>query len=61
MKIIKRGELPQEKVYKETCSRCKSVLEFKHSELQWSPDPREPGAWFVVCPVCDNHVWGQTK
>ena len=61
MKIIKRGELPEEVVHHETCSRCKSELEFKHSEVQLSPDPRDSGQWFVICPVCTNHVWGRAK
>ena len=61
MKIIKRGELPQDKIHRETCDKCKSELEFKHSEVQWSPDQRDAGQWFVICPVCTNHVWGRTK
>lgn len=61
MKVIKRGELPQDKIHRETCDRCKSELEFKHSEVLWDPDPREAGQWYVLCPVCRNHVWGRGK
>lgn len=61
MKIIKRGELPEEKVYQETCSRCKSELEFKAGELRSSPDPRDQGECYVMCPVCNSHLWVRRK
>lgn len=61
MKIIKRGELPEEKTYQETCSRCKSVLEFQAGELRPSPDPRDQGECFVCCPVCQHTMWVKRK
>lgn len=61
MKIIKRGEPPQEKIHQQTCSHRKSELEFKQSEVQWSPDQRDIGQWFVICPVCTKHVWGTAE
>lgn len=61
MKVIKQGKPPEEKIHRETCGHCKSELEFKHSEVQWSPDPRDGARWFVICPVCTRHVWGRAR
>ena len=58
MKVIKQGQLPQDHIHRETCGHCKSELEFKHSEVLWSPDPRDGALWFVICPVCTRLVWG---
>jgi uncharacterized protein with PIN domain len=58
MKVIKRGELPQDKIHRETCNQCKSELEFKHSEVLWDLYPHGNGQWYVLCPVCKSHVWG---
>ena len=61
MKVIKQGQPPQDQIHRETCGHCKSELEFKHSEVQWSPDPRDGALWFVICPVCSKCVWGGSK
>ena len=58
MKIIKRGELPQEKVHRLTCSDCKTVFECTQEELKYEYDPREPNAtYYIECPVCNKYVW----
>lgn len=57
MKIIKRGELPQDKIHRETCEKCKSELEFKHSEVHQVSDPREGVLWSIECPVCRHKIW----
>lgn len=61
MKVIKQGQPPEDQIHRETCSHCKSELEFKHSEVQWSPDLRDGARWFVICPVCTWHVWGRAR
>lgn len=55
MKVVKQGKLPEDLIHR------RSELEFKHSEVQWSPDPRDGARWFVICPVCTRHVWGRSK
>ncbi len=57
MKIIERGELPQNRVHVETCRNCKSKLEFTQGECKHSPDPRDHNLWSVKCPVCNHDVW----
>lgn len=59
MKVIKQGTLPEEKIHRQSCSYCKSELEFKQAECEHSPDPRDRNLWFVKCPVCNHDVWVQ--
>ena len=57
VKIIKRGQLPGERVRKVTCSQCKSVLEVKESEWESTGDVREPNVVCVDCPVCKHKIY----
>lgn len=62
MKIIKRGELPQDEVRQDSCHKCKTVMEFKVSEILRSPDQRDPlGEGYVICPLCMSQVWVHRK
>jgi len=52
MKIITPGNLPEEKIYKTTCSNCKCVFEFAKKEGSIHSDQRE-GSWIEIsCPFC---------
>ena len=58
MKIIKRGNPNQVKIYRKACDRCGTVFEFSETELVtecWSTHnpPNETLTYtHVVCPVC---------
>ena len=53
MKIIKRGELPQNKTYQTKCRRCKTVFEFEKNEAQPFNDRGEM-VLVIDCPVCKH-------
>lgn len=54
MKIIKRGEIPEEKVYRHTCRTCKTVFECTKGEGKMNyGNQRDPGDFITInCPVC---------
>lgn len=59
MDIIQRGQHPNQKVYRGTCSACKTILQAVRGELKIENcnDPREPGEWAsAACPVCGESV-----
>jgi hypothetical protein len=54
MKVIERGTLPQERLWRGTCRSCGSKVEATEGELNHIDlgDQRDgPFAW-EVCPVC---------
>ena len=51
MKIIERGELPQNKTYQAKCHRCKTIFEFEKHEAQPFNDRGEM-VLAIDCPVC---------
>lgn len=59
MKIIKRGQIPEEKVYNKTCGRCHSELEFQQKELTHvdSDDQRDSNLGTISCPVCGDLIY----
>lgn len=48
MRIISRGTMPEDKLYKATCGYCKTVFECKKHEGQSYVN----GMLNVLCPVC---------
>lgn len=59
MKIIKKGILPQDKIYRGTCMRCKTVIEATQTEGRLSLTDRT-GVTMVeyTCPICSEIIWG---
>ena len=53
MKIIERGELPQNKTRQTKCSRCKTIFEFEKHEAQPFNDRNEM-VLAIDCPVCKH-------
>lgn len=51
MRIINKGELPQDKLYQTTCNQCKTEFEFKRSEGKMVNDRNEL-VLLIDCPVC---------
>lgn len=56
MRIIKKGKKPEEKKYRGTCGKCKTVVEFKRSEAKFIPDFRDGDFLTVTCPVCSYNI-----
>lgn len=49
MEIIERKAVP---IYESTCPECKSVLQYKRSEVSFTG--------YITCPVCGVGVWANT-
>jgi len=49
MEIIERKAVP---IYESICPECKSVLQYKKSEVRLGGH--------ITCPVCGETVWGST-
>lgn len=58
MKVIKRGVPPTERVWRGTCSNCKSTMEEMESKL-YAPthDQREGCMALEICPICGENFW----
>lgn len=52
MEIIRKGELPEEKVWRGECSYCKTVVEAKQKELEVTYDQRDGSYGSAKCPLC---------
>jgi len=53
MRIIVRGNLPGDQIYKATCSHCKTQFEcLKHEGDFFAGDQRDGPFLRVICPVC---------
>lgn len=60
MKILHRGQPPEDKEFTVTCSYCKSVLKFSQSEARESNGP-DGLSFSVKCPVCGSEVLADAK
>ena len=59
MKILERGTLPSNRVFRVSCNTCKSKLEFTAGEAKQDSDLRGGDTWWKVdCPVCKALVYG---
>lgn len=56
MKVLKRGELPEDKIHNIICHNCKSELEFYEKEARLVNDRNEI-CLVVTCPVCKQELW----
>ena len=56
MKFIKKGELPETKVFEGNCNNCKSVLEATKGELTTVTDCRNDIYFSADCLLCNNKV-----
>lgn len=59
VKIITPGNLPQNDVFKATCSSCQAVYEFARHEARLSTDQRDGDALITKCPQagCGHENW----
>jgi RNase P subunit RPR2 len=56
MRIIRRGVLPEEKIYRASCNHCKTEVEFTGAEGRLKYDQRDGNFYTVTCPVCNNLI-----
>lgn len=56
VKLIKRGQIPEEKLYKATCGRCGSEFEFNGYDIQTPRDQRDTER-YIQCTVCRNFIY----
>lgn len=56
MKILQRGSLPGEKIYRAVCHSCMSHIEFEQREGKIVHDQRDGGYVTVDCPVCGKPI-----
>jgi hypothetical protein len=60
MRILKKGHLPEEKLYKTTCFKCGTEMEFQKGETKHysSTDIRglDPAYDYVECPICKAQI-----
>lgn len=54
MRVIKQGQLPEEKLYTITCFNCKTQFEFARKEAQYQSDWRDGDFLRIDCPLCKN-------
>lgn len=52
MRIIKRGVIPEEKLYRGTCRKCKTEVEFKARDAVFISTQKDGDSYQWMCPVC---------
>lgn len=57
--ITRRGEIPIDKTYKATCTRCATRFTFTKADADVSSCRDDAGTLIVVCPLpgCDTKVY----
>lgn len=61
MKIIHRGERPEDQVYRAGCWRCATQVEFQRSEATYHSDQRDGDYLAVTCPVCGSAITASVR
>lgn len=54
MKVIKKGEIPKEQIYKITCGNCSSLLEYVEADIKSSQTTAT--IFWVNCPECGQEI-----
>jgi hypothetical protein len=58
MRIIKKGKLPELRLYRATCKRCSTEFEFLGREAKKQYDERERESLLSIdCPVCNTNLF----
>lgn len=52
MKIIRRGQKPEQRTHQHTCRECSTVFEFEQHEAKLVFDQRDGDFLQIKCPVC---------
>jgi len=51
VEIIRKGQLPSEKVYEASCGHCHTRFRFKQGEADYNSDPRDGDYLSIRCPL----------
>ena len=54
MKIITKGQIPEERMYRVVCRNCHTVFEFQYKEAQEVFDQRDGNYLKIPCPLCSK-------
>jgi hypothetical protein len=57
MEIIKKGCLPEERIYEATCSYCKTQIRFFQGEGIIINEQRDGSYICVQCPLCKKDIY----
>lgn len=64
MKILKQGQLPENRVYQATCNNCKTEFEYRQAEAKVVYDQRDGNYLAINCPLCGRtctqNLWSQS-
>lgn len=56
MKMIFKGKVPEEEVYRTTCYHCRSVYEYKAKEVKRVNDQRDGDYFTFDCQLCGKQL-----
>ena len=56
MRIITRGQIPEDNPYRATCYHCKTVVEFFQKEGKITRCQRDGDSVTVICPLCKKYI-----
>ncbi len=59
MRVVTRGTPEAERYYRVTCTSCRSVIEYKHTEILRVIDDQRTGITHNLgnCPVCGKSLY----
>ncbi len=61
IKILTRGKLPEEIVYKATCGNCKTHFEFNETDAKVTHDQRDGSFMTIRCPLCQKESYASWR
>jgi RNase P subunit RPR2 len=61
MRVIRKGALPEKRVYKGVCNHCGTIVEFAQEEARYVSDQRDGDALVVTCPTCGKEIWSSAR
>ena len=54
MKILEKGSLPEESIYRCRCCNCNTLYEFQRKEAVYVPEQRDGDYLTTKCPLCNR-------
>lgn len=57
MKIIRQGQIPEERIIRKSCKRCKTLFEFPLKEAKRTFDQRDGDFTTIKCPTCKELIY----
>lgn len=57
VKIVKRGELPEKKIYSTLCRNCKTEFTFAREDAKQRTAEYNSTELVIDCPLCKQQCW----